>query len=143
MIGNIASSTGLSSLFTILFVILICFFICLPYAEFAARIPSSGNAYSYVYNSLGEIFAVLTSAILLEYYVIGAGCVARGWGVYTYQTLKYCKINVPSYLINIPIHGISENIASICPLSIFAITLLSIVMLFGVKENAIYIMALQ
>ena len=87
LIGNIASFTGLSSYITFLIASIVSLFICLPYAEFAARIPSSGCQYAYVYNSMGEIFAVLSSMCLFEADLIGIGCVSRGWAEYIFFLL--------------------------------------------------------
>ena len=52
------------------------------YAEFAARYPVSGSAYSYVYIALGEFWGFTIGWMLTSEYIIGAASVARAWTGY-------------------------------------------------------------
>ncbi|CEM27741.1 unnamed protein product [Vitrella brassicaformis CCMP3155] len=45
-----------------------CLLSALAYAEFASDIPSAGSAYTFVYSSLGELFAFLNGLFLVMEY---------------------------------------------------------------------------
>ena len=50
------------------------------YAELAARIPSAGSAYVYVYTSMGELPAFIVAGCLTLEYAAASAAVARSWG---------------------------------------------------------------
>lgn len=55
----------------------VCIFSALSYAEFAARVPISGSAYSYAYTTVGEFPAWIIGWDLTLEYMIGSATVAR------------------------------------------------------------------
>ena len=57
-----------------------CLFSAASYGELSCRIPSAGSSYAYVYNCMGEYFAVITAWCLTLEYGISAAAVARNWG---------------------------------------------------------------
>eukprot|EP00586_Coscinodiscus_wailesii_P019575 CAMPEP_0172507804 /NCGR_PEP_ID=MMETSP1066-20121228/206707_1 /TAXON_ID=671091 /ORGANISM="Coscinodiscus wailesii, Strain CCMP2513" /LENGTH=125 /DNA_ID=CAMNT_0013285495 /DNA_START=86 /DNA_END=459 /DNA_ORIENTATION=- len=59
-----------------------CVFTSLAYAEFAARIPVAGSAYTYTYLSFGEVWAWLVGWNLTLGYGISSSVVARSWAAY-------------------------------------------------------------
>jgi amino acid transporter len=85
---------------TILFIItaITCGFSALCYAEFAARIPVSGSAYTYAYASFGELVAWIIGWDLLMEYAIGNIAVAISWSEYFTNLLEGFNINVPANL---------------------------------------------
>ena len=59
-----------------------CILTSLAYAEFAARIPVAGSAYTYTYVAFGEILAWCVSWFLILGYGFTASVVARAWADY-------------------------------------------------------------
>jgi APA family basic amino acid/polyamine antiporter len=84
----------------LLFVIcaIACGFTALCYAEFAARVPASGSAYTYAYVSFGELFAWIIGWALLMEYAIGNIYVAFAWSGYFTNLLDGIGLHLPDYL---------------------------------------------
>lgn len=59
-----------------------CIFTSLSYAEFAARVPLAGSAYTYAYVSFGELCGWLVGWNLTLGYAVSAAVVARSWAEY-------------------------------------------------------------
>src|SRR6201999_985324 len=85
---------------TILFVItaITCGFSALCYAEFAARIPVAGSAYTYAYASFGELIAWIIGWDLLMEYAIGNIAVAISWSRSFVNLLELYSIHMPRWL---------------------------------------------
>jgi basic amino acid/polyamine antiporter, APA family len=72
-----------------------CAIVALCYAELAALIPVSGSTYSYVYATLGEIFAWIIGWDLVLEYAMGAATVAVGWSGYLVSMLASFGLQLP------------------------------------------------
>src|SRR5471030_2423495 len=103
--AGIFSTIGLASFHggpgvTILFIItaVTCGFSALCYAEFAARIPVAGSAYTYAYASFGELIAWIIGWDLLMEYAIGNIAVAISWSGYFVNLLEGFHVHMPRYL---------------------------------------------
>ena len=75
-----------------------CGFTAMCYAEFAARVPVSGSAYTYAYVSFGELFAWIIGWALLMEYSIGNIYVAFSWSGYFTNLLGAFHIHLPQWL---------------------------------------------
>jgi basic amino acid/polyamine antiporter, APA family len=73
----------------------VCAVVALCYAELAALIPVSGSTYSYVYASLGEIFAWIIGWDLVLEYAMAAATVAVGWSGYFNSLLGNLGLHLP------------------------------------------------
>ena len=97
-IGSAAADGGPAV--TVLFVItaITCLFSALCYAEFAARIPVSGSAYTYSYAAFGELVAWIIGWDLLMEYSIGNSTIAFSWSEYFTTFLQGLNINLPDWI---------------------------------------------
>jgi len=101
-IGQAAYAGGPGVIFLFLIITVTCGFTALCYAEFAARVPVAGSAYTYSYVTIGEIAAwVIGWALILEY-AIGNVVVSISWSSYFVNLLEGINIHVPTWLVTDP-----------------------------------------
>ena len=98
MVGTAANAGGPAVVFLFVFTAIACGFSAMCYADFAARIPIAGSAYTYAYASLGEIIAWIIGWDLLMEYAIGNIAVAISWSDYFTGLLAGYGLHVPDYL---------------------------------------------
>ncbi len=97
-IGKAAYSGGPGVVFLFAMIALTCGFVALCYAEFAARIPAAGSAYTYTYITIGELAAwVIGWALILEY-AISNVVVSISWSGYFVNLLEGASIHLPSWM---------------------------------------------
>lgn len=130
---------GLASLFS-----------ALCYAEFAARVPIAGSAYTFSYVSLGEIIAWIIGWCLTLEYAISASAVARGWAG------NFCQLafpndgcpawlngwSPPSELVSSASgssgSGSAEPVISTSLLSVLIIWACIVILIVGAKESSTF-----
>ncbi len=97
-IGSAAAAGGPAV--SVLFVItaVTCLFSALCYAEFAARIPVCGSAYTYSYAAFGELVAWIIGWDLLMEYSIGNSTIAFSWSEYFSTFLENLSIHLPDWI---------------------------------------------
>src|SRR5437867_7297943 len=79
-----------------------CAFAALCYAEMASTVPVAGSAYTYVYATLGEIFAWIVGWDLVLEYAAGAAGVGVGWSAHLVSLLALFGVHLPVALSSAP-----------------------------------------
>jgi APA family basic amino acid/polyamine antiporter len=108
------------------------------YAEFAARIPVSGSAYTFAYVTVGEILGWLIGWNLTLEYALSASAVARGWSGYVYDFFKIVGVTIPDWLSGHPL----VSYFSISFLAAGIVVAMSLLLLFGVKNSSRFNLAI-
>ncbi len=96
--GTACASGGPGVVLLFIMCAIACGFTAMCYAEFAARVPVSGSAYTYAYVSFGELFAWIIGWALLMEYSIGNIYVAFSWSGYFTNLLEAFDIHLPAWL---------------------------------------------
>ncbi len=97
-IGNACFSGGPAVILLYVICAIACGFTAMCYAEFAARVPVSGSAYTYAYVSFGELFAWIIGWALLMEYSIGNIYIAFSWSGYFTNLLEGFGMHLPEWL---------------------------------------------
>lgn len=97
-IGNACYSGGPAVILLYVICAIACGFTAMCYAEFAARVPVSGSAYTYAYVSFGELFAWIIGWALLMEYSIGNIYIAFSWSGYFTNLLDGFGLHLPEWL---------------------------------------------
>lgn len=97
-IGNACFSGGPAVILLYVICAVACGFTAMCYAEFAARVPVSGSAYTYAYVSFGELFAWIIGWALLMEYSIGNIYIAFSWSGYFTNLIEAFHIHLPEWL---------------------------------------------
>jgi amino acid transporter len=97
-IGNACFSGGPGVILLYIICAIACGFTAMCYAEFAARVPVSGSAYTYAYVSFGELFAWIIGWALLMEYSIGNIYIAFSWSGYFTNLLEGFGLHLPEWL---------------------------------------------
>lgn len=97
-IGQAAYNGGPGVVFLYLIIAVTCGFTALCYAEFAARVPVAGSAYTYSYVSIGEIVAWIIGWALIMEYAIGNVVVSISWSSYFVNLIEGLGIDFPQWL---------------------------------------------
>lgn len=108
-----------------------CILSAFCYAEFAARLPISGSAYTYAYACVGEIVAWIIGWDLILEYTIGASTVAVSWVEYLKNFFIGMGIPLPESLLVVKIGALDMNL-----FAFLAIVFVCVLLCVGIKESA-------
>ena len=101
-IGKASFDGGPGVIFLFIITAVTCGFTALCYAEFAARIPVSGSAYTYSYVAFGELIAWIIGWALILEYAIGNIVVAISWSGYFTNVLSAVGVYLPAWMVTDP-----------------------------------------
>ena len=105
------------------------------YAEFASRLPVSGQSYTYCYVSLGELAAFLIGWLSFLSYSVATAAVARGWANYVDCFVRAIRgSTLPSWLVNQPVEGF-DGVISLSGLAAGLNVVCTVLACFGVHES--------
>ncbi|MEI9918024.1 MAG: amino acid permease [Bacteroidota bacterium] len=97
-IGQAAYNGGPGVVLLFIIIAVTCGFTALCYAEFAARVPVAGSAYTYSYVSIGELAAWIIGWALIMEYAIGNVVVSISWSSYFVNIIEGLGIDFPAWL---------------------------------------------
>jgi APA family basic amino acid/polyamine antiporter len=123
---------GPAIIFSYAFSALVCIFSALCYAEFAARLPIAGSAYTYTYTTIGEFPAWIIGWDLILEYLLGASAIARGWSGYLRTLVTGLGIPLPEFLTHIGFWVFDLDMSAA-----FSVLVLTIVLCVGIKEHSL------
>ena len=125
-----ATMAGPSEIISFIIAGIASILVVLCYAEFASSVPSEGGSYTYIYVSLGEIFAYVCGLAVVFGYVLAIGVIANGWSSYLNNILQTFGVVLPKAISTIPANGGVVNLPAIL------ITLLIVYILsLGTRES--------
>src|ERR1041385_8064109 len=102
-IGQAAYDGGPGVVFLFIIIAVTCGFTALCYAEFAARVPVAGSAYTYSYVSIGELAAWIIGWALIMEYAIGNVVVSISWSSYFVNIVEGLGLDFPQWLATDPL----------------------------------------
>ncbi|HEY9717153.1 MAG TPA: amino acid permease [Trichormus sp.] len=128
MPGRIAEKAGPAGILSFVITGFVFLFVGICYERFARKVPAGVSAYSYVYHSIGEIFAWIVAFGLFLEYSFGASAVAIGWSQYL---KKACNYELPSFFMgptHDPVTGFHFGINVV---ALTVVALVTIILVFG------------
>lgn len=129
--GQGAQSAGTGVVLSFALASLCCLFSAFSYAEFAARVPISGSAYTFTYVCLGEFIAWFVGWNLTLEYSISAAAVARGWASNVVLFFRQAGVDAPDWLDDYDV-----GFTSLSPLSLLICLICMVLLISGAKESA-------
>lgn len=127
MPGMIAMKAGPAGILSFLITGLVIMFVGICYERFSRIVPHGVSAYSYVYHSIGEVFAWIVAFGLFLEYSFGASAVAIAWGEYL---KKACHYTLPPFWSG-PTYTNGEFVFGVNIVAISVITMVTLILILG------------
>eukprot|EP00980_Cylindrotheca_fusiformis_P027988 scaffold22575_cov141-Cylindrotheca_fusiformis.AAC.19 len=136
LVGIGADLAGPSIAISFLLCGVACCFTSLAYAEFAARVPLAGSAYTFTYVTFGELCGWLVGWNLTLGYAISAAAVARSWAEYVVTFLEALvgKHWALTRSTHFPLSWFGSDYEC-CPLAMAIIAFCTTILVTGAKES--------
>jgi APA family basic amino acid/polyamine antiporter len=133
-----ATHTGPAIVFAFFIAAAACLCAGLCYAEFAAMVPASGSAYSYVYVAFGRTAGWMIGWCLILEYLMAGSTVAVGWSGYCKAFFESVGVRLPEAFTSpafalSPTGGLVATGAVINAPAVILLTVLTLISLGGVK----------
>jgi APA family basic amino acid/polyamine antiporter len=128
MPGRIAEKAGPAGILSFLITGFIFLFVGICYERFARKVPSGVSAYSYVYHSIGEIFAWVVAFGLFLEYSFGASAVAIGWSQYLKTATGY---TLPSVLMGPTIDPATGFHFGVNIVALLVVAVVTLILIYG------------
>ena len=117
-----------------------CAFAGLCYAEFASMIPIAGSAYTYSYETMGEMVAWIIGWDLVLEYAVGAATVAIAWSEYFNRVLGFFGWQIPYQWYHSPFETGMVDGAAVTGImnipAVFILFVLSALLIRGTQQSA-------
>jgi basic amino acid/polyamine antiporter, APA family len=127
MPGIIAGKAGPAGILSFMITGGIVMFVAICYERFAGVMKHGCSAYSYVYYSIGEVFAWIVAFGLFLEYSFGSSAVAIGWGEYLKRALGF---KLPQFWSGpVEVNGHFEFGINI--IAVGVIVLVTLILIFG------------
>ncbi|MCT6814761.1 amino acid permease, partial [Bombella apis] len=108
---------------------IVCAAAVMCYAEFASMIPVSGSAYTFTYNTMGELVAWIIGWDLILEMLMAASVISKYWGVYLNDFIHL--MGGTSFSSSFHVGGLDVDLA---PLAV--VTLFTVLLVLGTKLSA-------
>ncbi len=128
MPGRIAEKAGPAGILSFVITGAVFLFVGICYERFARKVPSGVSAYSYVYHSIGEIFAWIVAFGLFLEYSFGASAVAIGWSQYLKKWLNY---QLPEKWMMGPVTDASGYTFGVNVVALCVVALVTVILIVG------------
>jgi APA family basic amino acid/polyamine antiporter len=133
MPGMIAGKAGPAGILSFLITGLVIVAVSMCYEKFAQRVTNGVSAYSYVYHSLGEIFAWIVAFGLFLEYSFGSSAVSIAWAEYLKNAVGY---TLPAFWSgSATVNGVFHFGINIVAVSVITVVT-AILILGGVSKSA-------
>jgi len=133
MPGIIALKAGAGGVLSFAISGAVILMVAICYERFSALIPNGTSAYSYVYHSIGELFAWIVAFGLFLEYSFGSSAVAIGWAAYLKKALN---LQIPAFWCG-PTMADGQFVFGINIIAIGVIALVTVILILGgVKKSA-------
>ncbi len=127
MPGMIAMKAGPAGILSFIITGAVILFVGICYERFSRVVPHGVSAYSYVYHSIGEIFAWIVAFGLFLEYSFGASAVSIAWSEYLKKAVGY---SLPAFWSG-PTHVNGHFEFGINIVALAAVTLVTLICIFG------------
>lgn len=127
MPGRIAEKAGPAGMLSFMITGFVFLFVGICYERFSRKVLHGVSAYSYVYHSIGELFAWVVAFGLFLEYSFGASAVAIGWSQYLKTAVGY---SLPSVLMGPSMEGGVYHFG-INVVALAVVTVVTLILIFG------------
>lgn len=133
MPGRIALLAGPAGFLSFAITGVVFLFVGICYERFARIVPKGVSAYSYVYHSIGEVFAWVVAFGLFLEYSFGASAVAIGWAEYLKRVVD---LHLPAFWRGSTLEG-NEIHWGINIVALSVVAVVTVILIFGgVQKSA-------